>query len=306
MAASPVEHRVQLTDTNLCVFEWPAAGNVTNPPTVLFVHATGFHGRCWDQVILALEGAAHVWSVDMRGHGRSERPTPPLDWEMFGQDVIDLVEKLDLKDIVAVGHSMGGHSITYAAGHAPDRFAGLVLVDPVIMSPEVYEARADSGSVTMDMHPIARRRSHFASVDEMYERYKDRGNYAAWDRQVFHDYCQYGLLEVEGEDDLQLACAPEIEAAIYMGSGGRNIHDVISKVQVPVDIFRARDRSADDAPGAFGASPTWAELVTVFARGSDTQLPDHSHFIPMEDPTLTAGFVKDMLDKVKANQSGSG
>lgn len=302
MASAPVEHRVQLTDTNLCVFEWPAADGIENPPTVLFVHATGFHARCWDQVILGLEGTAHVWSVDMRGHGRSEKPTPPLDWEMFGRDVAELVEKLDLKNIIAVGHSMGGHSITYAAGHSNGRFAGLVLVDPVIMSPEVYDMReAGSRADSADLagHPVARRRGHFSSVEEMYERYKDRGNYAAWDRAVFHDYCQYGLLEVEGETDLQLACPPVIEAAIYQGSGGRNIHDVIPNITVPVDVIRARERTEGDAPMAFGASPTWAGLADVFPNGRDIHLPDHSHFIPMEDPQGTANFVKDMIARVQ-------
>ena len=159
MASAPIEHRVQLTDTNLCVFEWPANDGVSDPPTILFVHATGFHARCWDQVIAALEGEAQVWAVDMQGHGRSDRPTPPVDWAMFGENITELVEALDLNDIVAVGHSMGGHSITYAAGHVPERFKALVLVDPVIMSAEVYEARSEATNTNLDVHPIARRSS---------------------------------------------------------------------------------------------------------------------------------------------------
>lgn len=301
MASAPIERRVQLKDTNLCVFEWPAADGVENPPTVLFVHATGFHARCWDQVIERLQGAAHVFAVDMQGHGRSERPTPPLDWGMFGQDIVDLVEALDLNDIIAVGHSMGGHSVSFAAGQAPERFAGLVLLDPVIMAPETYKLRSEQPSAGLDVHPIARRRSHFASVEEMYERYKDRGNYAAWDRKVFHDYCQYGLLHVDGQDDLELACPPEIEAAIYMASGGKDIHDVISKISMPVDVIRARERKPDDAPMAFGSSPTWPGLAEEFQNGRDIHLKDHSHFIPMEDPTLAANYVKEMIDRVHAS-----
>ena len=41
--------------------------------TLLLVHATGFHARCWDQVIAHLPSDWNIVSVDMRGHGDPEK-----------------------------------------------------------------------------------------------------------------------------------------------------------------------------------------------------------------------------------------
>src|SRR5690606_4639837 len=128
-SAQPIERRIAVNDVELCLFEWPGDG-----PPVLLVHATGFHARVWDAVARLLPGF-RVLAVDLRGHGRSDRPEQPYAWDRFGEDVTALVRALHLRSVVGVGHSMGGHSIVQAAAHEPERFASLVLVDPVIRRP---------------------------------------------------------------------------------------------------------------------------------------------------------------------------
>src|SRR5437763_6036933 len=109
---------------NLAVWDWPGAG-----PTILFAHATGFHGRCWDQVIRSLPGRRAI-AVDLRGHGRSAKPAPPYRWRAFGHDLVEVARQLDLTGAVGVGHSMGGHSIALAAALLPRTFSALLLLDP--------------------------------------------------------------------------------------------------------------------------------------------------------------------------------
>src|SRR4051794_4908927 len=94
---------------DVAVWDWPGAG-----PPLLFAHATGFHGRCWDQVIRRLPGRRAI-ALDFRGHGRSSKPEPPYPWREFGEDLAEVARQLDLRDAVGVGHSMGGHSIVLAA-----------------------------------------------------------------------------------------------------------------------------------------------------------------------------------------------
>ena len=107
----PSEHHAQLNGVELCWFEWQGRAASENP-TVLMAHATGFHARCWDQVIRLLP-EFHVIAVDFRGHGRSAKPEPPYGWKDFGEDLVALVSHLELQDAVGVGHSMGGHSVVY-------------------------------------------------------------------------------------------------------------------------------------------------------------------------------------------------
>ena len=106
----------------------------------------------------------HVIAVDMRGHGRtSKRPLSYTTGVSSGDDVVAFVKALDLAQIVGVGHSMGGHALIQAAARQPQRFAKLLLVDPVILDPTAYAgAEPAMPFATAEQHPVARRPQRLA------------------------------------------------------------------------------------------------------------------------------------------------
>lgn len=278
----PIATRHSVNGVELQVYEWPAPG-----PTVFLAHATGFHARCWDQVVARLPEFRCI-AVDMRGHGLSSQPEPPYLWRYFGEDVAALARALGLEGAIAAGHSKGGYAITLAAALEPGIFSKLLLIDPVILSPSAYKSMAErEGEVE---HFAARRRNEWPSPEAMFESFKGRPPFNAWDPAVLHDYCQFGLVPNPNGDGCVLACPPRIEAATYMGSSGGDIYDEIGTLDIPVRILRARERSAD-SPGDMSGSPTNPELVKHFSRAEDIHLPKYSHFIPMEDP----GFIAEQL-----------
>lgn len=290
--AGPRERRTHVNGVDLAWYEWnPPASEAgsADEETVLLVHATGFHARCWDRVVAEL-GSAHVIAVDMRGHGRSDK-TPPFDWDTFGRDLAELVAELGLCGIVGVGHSMGGHSMVQAAAAYPGRFRRLVLVDPVILEPELYAERAASGPGDPADHPTSRRRNRWASWEEMYERFRGRAPFSAWQPSVLEDYCRHGVRPAPDGDGYVLACPPEVEAAIYTGSAGRDIYDLPPRLEVPVTVLRAKERTAERDVMDFSSSPTWPGLAGCFPHGRDVHLSEHSHFLPMEAPALVADYV---------------
>lgn len=286
---SPEEHRTRANGIELAWFEWNAELRGAEPP-ILLDHATGFHARVWDRTVAHL-GERWVISLDQRGHGRSQR-TPITHWRVFGADLAAFVRALDLRGVIGVGHSMGGHAMVDAAAACPDRFRRLLLVDPVIAAPADYgEGRFVQSRPSDEPHPTLRRRNHFASVEAMFERFASRAPYASWDPRVLHDYCEWGLLPRADGDGFELACPPEIEASIYATSrtnGG--IHDSVRRVRVPVTVLRARLPSPDRDRMDFSSSPTWPDLASAFADAHDVHLADHTHFIPMEAPALTARY----------------
>jgi len=286
----PVEFRERINNLDLCWFEWGQAK--ANEDSILLVHATGFHARCWDQTVSHLPNR-HVIAVDMRGHGRSE-DLSPFNWQVFGDDVTRFIEHLNLYNLVGTGHSMGGHSVLQAAINEPARFSRLVLVDPVIMPPEAYEEVKPSHHSWLDgngEHPVARRKNFFADSAAMYLNFHGRGSFALWQDKVLDDYCRYGLLPVENGAGYRLACPPAIEASIYMGSSGYNIVDRIGELEMPVKVLRAKARGKDQVEMDFSLSPTWEQLATHFKNGKDVHLPQLSHFIPMQDPELVAAHI---------------
>jgi len=287
---TPRLHRIRANGVELAWFEWNAHAGGDAPP-ILLAHATGFHARVWDRTVAHL-GSRRVIAVDQRGHGRSQS-TPIEHWRVFGRDLAALVQALDLRDVIGVGHSMGGHAMVDAAALCSDRFHRLVLMDPVIAPPSDYgdgdpiAARPDDTP-----HPTVRRRNHFASAREMFERFVDRPPYSVFDRDALHDYCVHGLrLRADG-DGYELACPPDVEASIYRTSrtnGG--IHDSIRRIRVPVTILRARLPPPDRDRMDFSSSPTWPALADAFADALDVHLADRTHFIPMEAPALAARWV---------------
>ena len=100
---------------------------------VVLIHGYPLSGRGWDKQVPALLAAGHrVITYDRRGFGQSSQPTTGYDYETFAADLAALVEHLDLREAVLVGHSMGTGEVTrYLATYGSARVAKGVLVSPI-------------------------------------------------------------------------------------------------------------------------------------------------------------------------------
>lgn len=291
MMGEPEEQQFQASGARIAYFEWNRNAG-PDAPVVLLVHATGFHARCWDKTVAALPEGLRVIAVDQRGHGRSENTGKIDNWRIPADDMTELVEGLDLKNIIGVGHSMGGHGITQVAARLPNRFTRLVLVDPVMMDPNHYTPGAFNDRGRPEDFPVAKRRNHWVSWEEMFERFEQRHPYSLWRKDVLEDYCRHGLALRADGDGYELACPPVIESSIYVTSAGTDIYDMVRSIDIPVTVLRAKMRDFDKAAVMdFAASPTWEGLAGEFAKGTDVYLPQLSHFIPMQDPELVARYI---------------
>lgn len=109
--------------------EWgPAEG-----PSVVLAHAWALSSAMWEGQVLALgEAGFRIVAFDRRGHGRSDVPSSGYDLDTLADDLAQLVEDRELRDVMLVGHSMGGAEVLrYAARHGTDRIARMALVAPM-------------------------------------------------------------------------------------------------------------------------------------------------------------------------------
>jgi pimeloyl-ACP methyl ester carboxylesterase len=83
-----------------------------------------------------------VVSLDLRGHGESDKPSGPYPIAAYADDIAYVIEQLGLGKAVAVGHSMGGLAVLQLAAAHPSRVAAIVMVDPapLVFSPELRAA----------------------------------------------------------------------------------------------------------------------------------------------------------------------
>lgn len=104
-------------------------GRGKSEPALVFVHGWCCDRSYWSEQLPHFEEKYKVVAIDLAGQGESGLDRK--DWTMgaFGEDVVAVVNKLNLDQIVLVGHSLGGYVILEAARRMPQLVIGLVGVD---------------------------------------------------------------------------------------------------------------------------------------------------------------------------------
>src|SRR5437879_7161965 len=100
---------------------------------VVLIHGYPLNGNSWERQERELLASGHrVISYDRRGFGKSSQPVVGYDYDTFAADLNTLLEYLDLRDAVLVGHSMGTGEVTrYLGRYGSARVAKGVLVSPI-------------------------------------------------------------------------------------------------------------------------------------------------------------------------------
>jgi len=99
-------------------------------PTVVFSHGWPLNSDNWENQMFFLANHGYrVVAHDRRGHGRSSQPWDGNNMDTYTDDLLELFEHLDLKDVTMVGHSTGGGEVTRFVGrHGTSRVSKAVLV----------------------------------------------------------------------------------------------------------------------------------------------------------------------------------
>lgn len=92
----------------------------------------------WSRQLEALAGDHRLIAWDYPGHGLSDMGRQPYDPDSYAACALALLDVLGLEQVIAVGNSLGGTIALRLAGLAPNRIAGLVLVAPAMLGPEVF------------------------------------------------------------------------------------------------------------------------------------------------------------------------
>jgi pimeloyl-ACP methyl ester carboxylesterase len=98
-------------------------------PALIFIHGWCCDRSYWDAQLPYFAQKYEVVAIDLTGHGESGLDRKEWTMGAFGEDVVAVVNKLNLDQVVLVGHSMGGPVILEVARRMPKRVIGLVGVD---------------------------------------------------------------------------------------------------------------------------------------------------------------------------------
>jgi len=135
-------------------------------PVVSFSHGWPLSADAWEaQMFFLASNGFRCIAHDRRGHGRSSQPWHGNDMDTYADDLAALIEELDLKDLILVGHSTGGGEVTrYLGRHGTRRVAKAVLVGAV--PPLMLQTAANPGGLPIGVFDglragVAKNRSQF-------------------------------------------------------------------------------------------------------------------------------------------------
>ncbi len=117
---------------------------------VVFSHGWPLSADAWEDQMMFLAGQGfRCVAHDRRGHGRSGQPWNGNDMDTYADDLAALVETLDLKDAIHVGHSTGGGEVArYIGRHGTKRVAKAVLVGAI--PPLMLKTAANPGGLPIE------------------------------------------------------------------------------------------------------------------------------------------------------------
>jgi non-heme chloroperoxidase len=117
---------------------------------VVFSHGWPLSADAWEDQMMFLAGHGYrCVAHDRRGHGRSDQPWTGNDMDTYADDLATLVETLDLKNAIHVGHSTGGGEVArYIGRHGTTRVAKAVLVGAI--TPLMLKTSANPGGLPIE------------------------------------------------------------------------------------------------------------------------------------------------------------
>ena len=228
--------------------------------------------------------------------GDEQPPSDYKDWRMVADDLLVAFERWQLRDIVAIGHSLGGVASLLAVLREPNRFEALVMLDPVMLMPAQLAwfkqtvERGAAGHLPL-VQAARRRRRQFASREGAFQRFRRISSFADWPDAALRLYVEHGLKASSDGPGFELGWPVAWEAYYYS-----TIYQLIWKVLpqldglLPVLILRGEN------------SDTFSEEALELARSMLPAADLHSlkgqgHLFPQAAPDATAAVIENWLQE---------
>jgi len=258
-------------------------------PTLVMLHATGFLPWLWHPVARALSQTCRVIAPYFCDHRESDPEKGGLDWLVLARDFAVFCKSLKIETPCLVGHSMGATVLAMAAAQYELAPAGMILIEPIFLPQDFYQAR-----IRVQDHPLAakavKRRNHWRDEPEALIYLQSKPLFEKWDAEMLSLYVRYGMKRNE-EGGMELACSPRMEAALFMGGVRYDPWPLLPQVVCPVLVLE----------GEYSENRAFIDLqkaASLFPNASHRLVRDAGHLIPMEKPFEIAVMIRDFFQLV--------
>lgn len=262
-------------------------------PPIVFSHGNSFPASTYRVMLDSLRARGYqVSAIEKYGH----HPDYPVtdNWPHLVQHLADFAAEQKQASGVApflVGHSLGGILSLMCAARHPELARGVLMLD----SPVIAGWRANALGVakrTPLMKRLSpsqisrRRRNQWDDREAVFQHFRGKKLFAAWDEQVLHDYVDHGTFDADGS--WRLAFDPEVESRIY-DTLPHQIGTLLRKhpLQCPVAFVGGLASVEMKQAGGLDSIAEITEGRVMMLNGS--------HLFPMEKPLATAAAIEAAL-----------
>ncbi len=261
-------------------------------PVLHIAHANGFPPGTYRPLAATLTDRYRVIGLPARPLWPGSRPEEVSGWHPLADDLIRGLDRLGVRGIVGVGHSMGGVITLWAAVARPDLFRAVVLIDPVILPPhwllltQVLRWFGLTPRPSLVRGALNRRRT-WPDRQACYEYFRSRPFFARWPQESLWAYVEAGTRE-RPDGGVELVYPPEWEAHLF-STIPTDVWRSIPRLHIPTMVVRG------EHSGTF-FPPAQRRMERILPHARSVVIPDAGHMVPMERPAEVGAAIREFLE----------
>ena len=273
--AAYTESFVEVENLRLRIQDYGTPGK----PPMLCLHGGAANAHWYDFVAHGFSADYHMRAVDLRGHGDS-------DWDESGDytyrrqaaDVHELTQKLDLRDFILIGHSMGGMISSVYAATYPGRAKAVVIVDSNLVM--THERIANYNVVG------SREGREYATQEEFIANYRVRPSGSMAAPEVLRHIAQHSGRQFEDG-----RWRHKVDRKVYMSREMVDSFGQWKRIKIPALLMKA-ERGGRITPQVI------AELTSRAPQLKVAVVPASDHHITLDNPSGFIRVVREFLAEV--------
>ena len=265
-------------------------------PVIHLALANGFPPQTYQPLLAPLTDRYHVVCLPPRAMWPGIGPAPPKvgSWRELADDLLAGLTQYDLSEVIAIGHSFGAIASLLAVLDQPQRFRGLIMLDPTILPVPLMDTikamQAQGEEPRLPLVDGALKRKHrFPDVAAAYAYWRGKPLFKDWSDLAVRLYAESMTQPAADGDGLELTWPRDWEAYYYL-SIYAHIWDDLPRLDglLPTLIVQggATDTYSDDS----------ANLVKeMLPAVTHITLPGYGHLFPQAAPDAMRAIIEAWL-----------
>jgi len=253
---------------------------------ILLVHGWAAHGGFFDDLRAKLSQKHRVLTPTLRGHPGSGQGSAPLTIETLADDIVHFAETLGLKDVVALGWSMGAMALW--AAWPKLRYAGLVVEDmgPRLINDDTWQGGLAAGYGADDVAPT------LSEINADWPAYVSRFAPRMFATGVAPALMNWATAEMS-------KCNPETMAPFWASMTRQDFRTSLSRITAPALVIHGGD------------SQVYPDEATMFVadampHGERAVIPGAGHVPHLEAPDQFLNLIEAFVRKTRQPETRSG